>query len=265
MTDPNATGTTGGDPQGGGNPTGTAASTAAGGPATDEDIAAVRAERDRLKAAHEQSLLEKQHLEDERRRRQELEEELERTRRAGLTPPTADPLAVQFQNDLQLAAEGDAQAMLRVMAATTQASQKEITDLRKENAWYREMEQVPEDMRPEVQKRMKADPRISPLWAKRQLRDEMWDKRQAELDERERVLREAEERARSGVVRTTATPGGPPSQSPTGFDAAISSGEVDDKTYAKACEVAEAGGAGWEKAKELLRRYDQGKVKIRTG
>lgn len=248
--EPTATGTTGAEPQGGGNATGTAAQPTVGGTAGDESIEAVRAERDRLKAAHEQGLREKSNSEAERRRLQDLEVENERLRQgATYQPPTGvAPEVQQLQQDFAELSERDP-AVARLIARMGQLSEQSQQATRRELAYSRELDQVPAADREDILRRCKATPGLSPAWAQKDMESERYRAEKSALDERRRKLDEEEAARRRGRVDTSITPIAGSDLHNSGITAA----ELADLS-----RKAERGGTEGTKAAERLRAFDRG-------
>jgi hypothetical protein len=248
---------------------GTPQATAAGGTEGDqaqlaEQLAAAQAEIDRLQRAHEQSLGEKNRLE-------QLDAEVQTLRRqiagGGIVPPTtaSDPrvqMAQQLNNDYLLTQDPNAPiedrlaAQGRLAAANIAYTRQLEGQTQEQRQFNAELSQVPEADRREVELRAHRDG-VMPNWAFQSLKSERWDKMQQQT-EAERKRSEATEtlrRQQGGKPNTSVTP------VPAG---AIADAGYTDDEYDNL--VRQAGPPTYNpEARKRLADIDAGRVRPRAG
>lgn len=241
----------GGTPSGAGTP---AAATEGG--TADGLSEAVRQELESLRTFKEQALGEKGALAETRERLRELE--AERQRWAAQQPPTGiDPATQAAAQAIQALNERDpdiAQAVLGVVSLTQQEFQRRDQEFtRRENKarFDRELSSIPADRRAEVERIAKSE-NVWPSMADDRLMRQRYEKERDDLAEQRRRIQEREDALKRGVVRTTAEPA--PS-APTGS-------EISREQYADAARRAAQGD---QQARQIIRDYDAGRIRIRSG
>lgn len=245
MTEPQMAGTPGSESEGG-TPSGAGTPTTppeGGTTAGAETVEQLRARLEAVERDKEQLLGQKSKFEEAQRRLAEYE--------AGAVqqPPTGHvaPQESALENAWYSLASRDPEAA-QIIAAVGQLSQQEAHKAQARIQWREEMDRVPSEDRAEVEQRARAQ-RIWPSRALNDIKAERWDKTHKDLAEKERRLKEDEDRRRRGVVNTTSAPAPP----------APSAGSITRKEYADAVARATAGDG---EARKLIERYDEGHVKL---
>lgn len=236
----------GGTPAGAGTP----ASTPDGGTAT-ESHEQLRAEVERLRAAHEQDVGEKGKLDEERRERARLEQENQQLRMGyGTAPATAaNPYAeaaAQMQRDYVALQQSDDPRDRLVVANINYVHQLEA-----QQRFTAEMSMIPLPEQKAVAERAVRE-RLTPSLALDRIKAERYDKERADLDARRKRLDEEDEARKRGRVDTSTTP-------IPGRD--LQSGDMTPEEYTRLCNAAEKRDP---KARQRLRDFDEERVKMRS-
>lgn len=236
--------TTGTQPQAAGG----AVDSQAGGAGVEETPEQLKSRIAELESQRKQDLARLSSGEEARRQLEELRAQAERA----ATPPTGyDPMAqnnyVQAWQELQ----ENNPAAAQIIAASVQLTQQELDKTRSEHRWYRELDAVPVDDRPAVDKRAR-ELRVSPEWAYARIRAERYEAERTKLAEESRKLQEERDRMKRGVVQTTGAPAPP---APTG-------NEITAEEYR---QIARRAYEGDVEARKRIAEFDAGRLKIRPG
>lgn len=218
----------------------------AGGLSADE-----RAELERLKASHQQSLAEKETLERLKWENERLREE--QAQRAN--PPATGYGYAAPPNPLKTAIDSVAERdpeMAGLFSAALSATQQEFAVRDAKLRYREELAGVPSADRAEVERIAKQEG-IWPDLAYSKLQRRRYEEKQTELAEQSRKLQEERDRLARGVTRTDAAPAPP---------APNNNGEITAEQLAQIFKDATNGNAD---ARRKVRDYDEGRLKVRAG
>jgi hypothetical protein len=219
-----------------------------GGTTVDWEARAREAER-----KFEQSLLEKEHLEAERRRRRELEEENERLRSGGYGTAPAHAGSPHAQAAEEMRAyytqlQNSDEPGAKLLLANLNYTQRLEAQMR----FRDELASIPATEQAAVEKRA-VELGVRPTLAYQALKGERYDKESAEIAERRRKLDEDEAARRKGRVDTSTVP-------IPGRD--LQTGDMTPKEFEELCSRAERGDST---ARGRLRDFDEGRAHIKYG
>lgn len=207
-----------------------------------------RAEFDRLREAHQQSLGEKEVLE---RLKQENQWLMEQAQRAN-PPATGNGYAAPTLLQERFAAVSQQYPeVAEVLQEFGRATQQELNARDAKNRYREELASVPTADRAEVD-RIARDKGIWPSLALDSVKARRLDKRENDLAEQSRKLAEERDRLARGVTRTDAAPAPPASKGD----------EITSEENDRLIAAAERGDSD---ARKKLRDVDSGKVRITFG
>jgi hypothetical protein len=261
MGDTETTGTPGAKQEGANaNASGTPAASTDGGNAAGMS-AEERAELERLRAAHQQALAEKETLERTKQENEWLRQQVEQASRA-TTPPTGyDPAAQQaarLAQALQNVQERDPE-VVELLTATARMTQEQLQRQQAEQRFYRELGGIPPEDQAEVERIAKSE-NLWPSIAHDRVLARRYVKTKNDLAEQSRKIQQHESKLKRNVVDTTASPAPPVAKTD----------EITDEEHQRM--IADAEGAlrrrdhkAYADLKKKLDDVDYGRVRVRSG